>query len=42
MQIEPKTDFGILVGQVVFNLWIKTIKILFSSTPQELLGLFKF
>ena len=32
----------ILVGQAVFKLWIKTIKILFWSITQEPLNLIKF
>ena len=33
---------GILVCQAVFKLWIKTVKMLFGSVTQELLGLSKF
>ena len=36
---ELKDGIEILVGQAVFNLWIKTVKILFRSITQEPLGL---
>ena len=39
---ELKNYIGILVGQATFKLWIKTVKILFWSISQELLGLLKF
>ena len=39
---ELKNRIEILVGQVVFKLWIKTVKILFWSMTQEPLGLLKF
>ena len=39
---ELKNGIGILVGQVVFKLWIKTFKMLFGSLTQEPLGLLKF
>ena len=39
---ELKNDFEILVDQVIFKLWIKTIKMLFGSISQEQLGLPKF
>ena len=39
---ELKNGIEILVGQAVFKLWIKTIKMLFGSVTQELLGLPKF
>ena len=44
MQIVQGTKHGIeiLVGQAVFKLWIKTVKILFWSITQELLGLLRF
>ena len=35
---ELKNDIEILVGQVVFKIWIKTFKMLFGSTTQELLS----
>ena len=34
-----KNGIEILVGQAVFKLWIKTVKMLFGSITQELLGL---
>ena len=37
-----KHGIGILVGQAVFKLWIKTVKMLFGSITQELLGLPNF
>ena len=39
---ELKNGIGILVGQAVFKLRIKTVKILLWSITQELLGLLKF
>ena len=39
---ELKNGIATLVGQVVFKLWIKTVKIMFWSTTQEMLGLLKF
>ena len=39
---EFKRGIEILVGQVVFKLWIKTVKMLFASITQELVGLPKF
>ena len=42
MSKELKNSIQILVDQVVFKLWIKTVKILFWSVTQELLGLLKF
>ena len=39
---ELKNGIGILVCQVVFKLWIKTVKKLFWSISQELPGLLKF
>ena len=36
---ELKYGIEILVGQAAFKLWIKTVKILFWSTAQELLSL---
>ena len=36
---ELKNGIEILVDQAVFKLWIKTVKILFWSITQELLGL---
>ena len=39
---ELKNGIGILVGQMDFKLWIKTVKMLFGSITQELLGLPKF
>ena len=39
---ELKNGIEILVGQVVFKLWIKTVKILFGSITQEPHGLPKF
>ena len=39
---ELKYGIEILIGQAVFKLWIKTVKILFWSITQELLGLLKF
>ena len=39
---ELKNGIEILVGQAVFKLWIKTVKILFGSITQEPLGLPKF
>ena len=38
---ELKHDIGILVGQAVFTLWIKTVKMMFGSITQEL-GLPKY
>ena len=37
-----KNGIEILVGQAVFKLWIKTVKILFGSITQEPLGLPNF
>ena len=37
---EPQNGIEILVGQVVFKLQIKTVKMLFGSITQEPLGLF--
>ena len=43
MSKELKKGIGILVGQEVFNLWIKTFKMMFESiTDQEPLCLLKF
>ena len=39
---ELQNDIEILVGQVDFKLWIKTVKIMFWSITQEPLGLLKF
>ena len=39
---ELKNGIEILVGQAVFQLWIKTVKMLFGSITQELLGLPKY
>ena len=39
---ELKNSIEILVGQAVFKLWIKTIKMLFGSITQEPLGLPEF
>ena len=39
---ERKNGIEILVGQAVFNLWIKTVKIMFGSITQGPLGLPKF
>ena len=41
--IVPETQNGIeiLVGQTVFKFWIKTIKVMFWSKTQELIGLLK-
>ena len=39
---NSKNDIEILVGQAVFKLWIKTVKMLFGSIIQEPLGLPKF
>ena len=39
---ELKNDIDILVGQAIFQLWIKTVKMLFGSITQKLLGLPKF
>ena len=39
---ELKNGIEILVGQVVFNLWIKTVKMLFGSITQDPLDLPKF
>ena len=39
---ELENGIGILVGQAVFKLWIKTIKMLFGSKTQDPLGLPKF
>ena len=36
---ELKNDIEILVDQAVFKIWIKTVKMLFGSVTQELLGL---
>ena len=43
-QIYQGTKNGneILVDQVVYRLWIKTVKMLFWSITQEPLGLLKF
>ena len=38
---ELKDGIGILVGQAVFKLWIKRVKMLFCSITQELLGQLK-
>ena len=40
--MELKHGIEILVGQVLFKLWIKAIKIMFCSITQELLVLLKF
>ena len=37
--MELKNGIEILVGQAVFKLWIKTVKILFWSLTHEPLGL---
>ena len=37
-----KKGIEILVGQVVFKLWIKTVRMLFGSITQEPLGLPNF
>ena len=37
-----KNGIEILVGQAVFKLWIKTVKMLFGSITQEPLGLPNF
>ena len=37
-----KNGIEILVGQAVFKLWIKTVKMLFGSITQESLGLPNF
>ena len=39
---ELKNGIEILVGQVVFKLWIKAVKILFGTITQEPHGLPKF
>ena len=39
---ELKNGIEILVGQGVFKLWIKTVKMMFCSITQEALGLLKF
>ena len=39
---ELKNGIEILVGQVFFKLWIKTVKMMFGSITQEPLGLPKF
>ena len=39
---ELKNEIEILVGPAIVKLWIKTIKILFRSITQELLGLLRF
>ena len=39
---EFKNGIEILIGQVLFKLWIKTVKMMFGSMTQELLGLPKF
>ena len=39
---EIKNGIEILVGQVVFKLWFKTVKIMFWSITQEQIGLLKF
>ena len=39
---ELKTGIEILVGQAVFKLWIKTVKIMFWPKAKEPLGLLKF
>ena len=39
---ELKNSIEILVGQAVFKLWIKTVKMLFGSITREPLGLLKF
>ena len=38
---ELKKGIEILIGQVVFKLWIKTVKIMFWSINQESPGLLK-
>ena len=38
---ELKIVVEILVGQAIFKLWIKTVKIMFWSVTQEPLGLLK-
>ena len=38
---ELENGIEILVGQVVFKLWIKTFKMLFGSINQEPLGVLK-
>ena len=38
----PRNGAEILVGQAVFKLWIKTVKIMFSSITQEPLDLLNF
>ena len=42
MSKELKYGIEILVSQAILKLWIKTVKILFWSVTQELLGLLKF
>ena len=39
---ELKSDGEILVGQAVFKLWIKTVKMLFGSITQEALDYLNF
>ena len=39
---ELKNGTEILVGKAVLKLWIKTVKMLFGSITQELIGLPKF
>ena len=41
MSKKLKNGIEILEGQAVLKLLIKTVKIMFSSTTQELLGLLK-
>ena len=41
-QKDVKNGIEILVGQAVIKLWIKTVKMLFGSISQELLGLPEF
>ena len=38
---ELKNGIEILVGQMVFTLWIKTVKIMFWSITQEPCGVLK-
>ena len=40
--MELKNGIEILVGQAVFKLWIKTVKVMFGSITQDPLGLSKF
>ena len=39
---NTKNGIDILIGQLVFKLWIETIKILFWSITQQPLGQLKF